>query len=92
MKILSIDAWADGTDDEPSWTWNAWYKIGEISKDEFEALDTDAKLIEYMIESGYIKPEARSIVHVEDDQHNIVFQDSTENYQPVFAIEYGNDY
>jgi DNA-binding transcriptional regulator YhcF (GntR family) len=68
MKILSIDAWAS----DGGWDWNAWYTVGEISKEEFEKLDTDKKVLSYMRREGYINTSNKRKVYVNDDQHNLV--------------------
>lgn len=90
MNILSIDAWGNQDD---GFEWNAWYKVGTISLVEFEALDTDAKRVEYMCDEGYLRDAARrpGCVEVEYDQYNVVFCDG-DTGQPLFAIEYGNCY
>ena len=73
ISILSIDAWADGS----GWTWNQWYRIGEIGSEELDTLDTSEKLLAWMQEHGYLKADLvlDSTVEVMDDQYNIVFCD-----------------
>jgi hypothetical protein len=84
MKILSIDAWAN----EDGWDWNNWWKVGEISKEEFESLDTDEKIIEWFCKDHVTFAD---LVDVEDDQYNVVIVDKS-NRRPLFAIEYGPEY
>jgi hypothetical protein len=88
LPILSIDAWGN---QEDGYEWNNWRKVGSISKEEFEALDTDKKKIEYMIEAGFLNDKALKLVRVEDDQYNDVFVDD-ESDEPLYAIEYGPHY
>jgi hypothetical protein len=89
LTILSIDAWATGGDEEtPSWEWNNWYKVGTISKEEFEALDTDEKVIEWFCKD-YVT--YADLVAVEDDQYNIVIVDKA-TCRPLYAIEAGSRY
>lgn len=84
MRILSIDAWAG--DEEGTWDWNNWHTVGQAGK---EVLDlTNDKLIEFMIEEGFLKQGCEKLVEVEDDGYNIVFSDR-ETFEPIFAIEYG---
>lgn len=85
--ILSIEAWATGGDDEtPMWEWNSWHKVGTISKEEFETLDTDEKVIEWFCKD-YIT--FADLVEVDDDQYNLVIVDKT-NGRPLYAIEAGS--
>jgi hypothetical protein len=87
LIILSIDAWATGGDEEnPSWEWNNWHKVGTISKEEFEALDTDEKVIEWFCKD-YIT--CADLVAVEDDQYNLVIVEKA-NGRPIYAIEAGS--
>lgn len=78
MKILSIDAWANGEND---WTWNQWFTVGEI-----ESVPDDP--IGYLIDEGYLKPLARENCYIDDDQYNIVVCDKADN-RPLYAFEYG---
>jgi len=84
MRILSIDAWADGD----GWSWNQWWIVGEITKEEFEAITDYAQ---WFVDNGYIEPHAESLVDTEDDQYNIVLFEK-ENGMPIYAIEYGPEY
>lgn len=89
MKILSIDAWA--VDEPRTWEWNQWYNVGEISKEEFEKLNSDKKILHYMKRNGYITTANKRKVVVEDDQYNKTICDRSD-YRPLFAIEYGPEY
>ena len=93
MKVLSIDAWGnEGDNDSIQWDWNAWYNVGEIDKETFESLKTDAEFIQWFIDNGYIIGTYANRVYIEDDdQHNIVICNK-ETSEPLFAIEYGNCY
>lgn len=86
-RILSIDAWAEG---EEGWTWNEWFHVGNICSERLARLGSDADLIEWMIDAGYLAPIAREVCEVEDDGYNIVFCDR-DDMRPVFAIEYGDE-
>lgn len=86
LNILSVDALHDGM----GWSWNAWYKVGTISKTDFEKLNTNRKLLKYMREEGYLSNYSKGRTIVEDDQYNICFQER--NGRTVFAIEYGPAY
>lgn len=88
MKILSIDAWGN---EENGYEWNQWYTIGEISKEEFEKLDSNQKVLYYMKNHDYICSSDEKDAMVEDDQYNMVIVDA-QTKRPVFAIEYGMEY
>lgn len=89
MKILSIDAWAGY---EPkTWDWNNWYTVGEISKEEFESLQTDKDYRLWFKHNGYTTTADKEKVSIEDDQYNIVVCDA-KTLRPLFAIEYGPEY
>jgi hypothetical protein len=88
MKILSIDAWGNKKD---GYEWNQWFNAGEISKEEFESLDTDKKILMWMRKNGYIITSNKNLVYVEDDQWNKVIVDKRTKC-PLFAIEYGSEY
>lgn len=87
MNILLIDAW---NHDNDGWQWNAWYKVGTISKEEFERIEKEEGFIQWFINEGYVKnfPDKLEIC---DDGHNIQIQDKETN-EPLFAIEYGWEY
>ena len=59
MKILSIDAWGNEHD---GYDWNAWYQVGTISKEEFEALENDKDIIQYFIDNLFVKKLPRQIL------------------------------
>ena len=87
MKVLSIDAWADGD----SWTWNNWFTVGEISKEDFENLKTDQDYASWFYDNRYTTTDSLIIVSIDDDQYNVVVCDA-KNSRPLFAIEYGPEY
>lgn len=83
IRILSIDAWANGED---GWTWNMWYKVGECP---LETCDLPpAEIVAYMISEGYLQDAATTLCDIEDDQYNVVVTDK-ETGEPLFALEYG---
>lgn len=86
LRILSIDAGKE----QNSWIWNNWYKVGTISKQEFEKLNTNIKLCRYMRDQDYLSKHSKGKIMIDDDQYNIVFCER--NGKPLFAIEYGNAY
>lgn len=73
ISILSIDAWADGS----GWTWNNWFRIGEIDSEDFDRLGSDEEMVAFMIDEGFLSPGliVGKTVEVDDDQYNIVFCD-----------------
>lgn len=81
MKILSIDAWGNETD---GYEWNNWHTVGTID----EIPKTDDEIIQYFIDEGYLKPNAKGLVTLDDDQFNILILDKR-TLEPLFAIEYG---
>ena len=87
MKVLSIDAWAD----DDSWTWNNWFTVGEISKEDFENLKTDQDYATWFHENGFTTSDDLTLCRIEDDQYNVTVCDAS-NGCPVFAIEYGPEY
>ena len=88
MKVLSIDAWAC---EENTWYWNNWSTVGEISKEDFEKLETDQDYASWFYDEGYTTTDSLIIVSIEDDQYNVVVCDA-ENNRPLVAIEYGPEY
>jgi hypothetical protein len=89
MKILSIDAWAGY---EPkTWDWNNWFKVGEISKEEFETLKTEKDYRFWFRNNGYTNTANKKKVTIDDDQYNIVVCNA-KTLRPLFAIEYGPEY
>jgi len=89
MKILSIDA-ISGCE-KNTWEWDSWYNVGEISKEEFEALKTDKQIATWMCENGFTTTDDMRKIVIEDDQYNIVLCER-KSKMPVFAIEYGPEY
>ena len=87
MNVLSIDAWAD----EDGWTWNAWYTVGQVSKQEFEGLKTTKQQRLWFRNQGYITTANKREVDIDDDGHNTVVV-NTKTREPLFAIEYGPEY
>jgi len=87
MKILSIDAWRE----QGGWQWNNWFKVGEISKEDFEKLDNNRKILKYFRDEGYLSDGSKGKVAVEDDQYNIVVLKKSTR-EPLYAIEYGPEY
>lgn len=87
VTILSIDAWWYGD----CWQWNQWYDVGKISKDKFEELDTNRKILKYMREHGYLSEGSKGKVAIEDDEYNLVIV-AKGTREPLYAIEYGRLY
>ena len=87
MKVLSIDAWAEGE----SWTWNNSFTVGEISKEDFEKLETDQDYSTWFHENGFTASDDLTLCSIDDDQYNVVVCDA-DNNRPLFAIEYGPEY
>lgn len=85
MNLLRIDAWADS---EPgSWSWNAWYKVGEVDSGVF--LDKVSNRQIFTDAMGQ-KLDWRKY-EVEDDQYNLVLFERKSG-RPLFAIEHKGDY
>jgi len=87
MNILSIDAWKN----EGGWDWNQWYKVGTISKEDLEKLDTNRKILKWFRDEGYLLETSKGKCSIEDDQYNIVVCDRS-NGRPLYSIEYGSEY
>ena len=87
MKVLSIDAWNDNN----GWSWNNWFKVGEISKAEFEALKSDKAIATWFKDNGFTTSDDMRQITIEDDQYNIVICEK-KGGKPLFAIEYGPEY
>ena len=88
MKVLSIDAWAC---EENTWNWNNSFTVGEISKEDFEKLETDQDYASWFYENGFTSSADMRRILIEDDQYNIVICEKKTG-QPLFAIEYGPEY
>jgi hypothetical protein len=87
MKILSIDALHDGE----GWSWNSWHQVGEISKEDFEALKTAKQTATRFFESGYTTTDDMRKLDIDDDGYNVTLCEKKSG-MPVFAIEYGPEY
>jgi len=88
MKILLIDALHDGQ----GWGWNNWHIVGSITKEEFESLGTNRKILKWFRDNNFLsKTGSQGKCFVEDDQHNIVVGERS-NRRPLYAIEYGPEY
>lgn len=85
FKILSIDAWASG--EETSWEWNAWYNVGNFDGN----IDDNKAIIPWFVEQGLLKSKALQECEIEDDQYNLVIVNK-ETREPIYAIEYGNQF
>jgi hypothetical protein len=82
FKILSIDAWRDGS----SWSWNNWFTAGEFPA---ELIGMNPRqLFKWFRDEGYLKESSKGKVAIEDDQYNLVILDRGTR-EPLFAIEYG---
>ena len=91
MKILSIDAWADG---ENGWTWNNWYEVSNITEDKFDILYNrelmeDHAFTDWFIEQGFLNT-PNTKYYTDDDGYNIIIC-FAETMKPLYAIEYGAD-
>lgn len=85
MSVLSIDAWRDP---EGGWTWNQWFKVGSISQEDYDLLDTPKKILKWLRKEGILAEGTAGLVAIEDDQYNtVVVWKGTR--QPLFAIAYG---
>ena len=90
MKILSIDGWHDGW----GWTWNQWWHVADIPKEKFEEIGCKPrKLLNYLRnEIGILNSEAtKGKVEVFDDGYNVVINWRSTG-EPLYCIEYGNEY
>lgn len=83
FPVLSIDAWAD---DESSWTWNSWHRVGFVEIQDFAKFPNESAL-DLLFAEGYLTQVEGG--EVEDDGHNLVIIDASTR-EPLFAIEYGN--
>lgn len=85
FKILSIDAWryAEG------WNWNNWFAVGNCTE---TVLHMPArKLLKWFREEGYLSASSTGKCAIDDDGYNVVIVDRRTR-EPLFAIEYGNQY
>ena len=86
MRILSIDACGN---EEGLFEWNAWYHVGNIDKQEFERIEREEGFLKWYVDNGYVNE--KYPLEIYDDGYNIEIQDK-ETGEPLFAIEYGNEY
>lgn len=86
-RILSIDAWRQ----PEGWTWNAWYKVGEINRATLASLTTNRAILRYLRSAGYLTDYSKGRVGVEDDGYNLTVYQRGDG-QPLLAIEYGPVY
>ena len=86
VNVLSIDAWADGPEDEQGWNWNAWYKVGACDLDTLP--EDDAALLAWFVAEGYVNARALTECRIDDDQYNYVIC-VKETSEPLYAIAYG---
>ena len=84
-NILSIDAWRESNQ---GWSWDDWHTVGTITKEEFETLTTNRKILRYMRDEGYLNESSKGLCCVDDDQYNIVICEKSTG-RPLYAIEYG---
>jgi hypothetical protein len=87
MKVLSIDAWRY----DESWTWNQWFQVGTINKEEFETLTTNRKVLKWFRDNDYLSNFSKGKISIDDDGCNLVVQNK-DTFEPLFAIEYGPEY
>lgn len=89
MRVLSIDAWGNK---QEGYEWNAWYNVGEISKETFETLKTDKQFATWFKENGYTTSDDMRQITIENyDEYNVVICEKKTG-RPLFAIEYGREY
>lgn len=86
VSVLSIDAWAEGPEEEKGWTWNNWFKVGTCDLETLPESDTDQ--IRWFVDQGYVNSRAIKECEIDDDQYNYVIR-VIETGEPLFAIAYG---
>lgn len=89
-KILSIDAWGSGTEEEPGWDWNNWFHIGTYYESEYGELTEESALKCFADKLGGSTEEILKQCYIDDDQYNIVLV-RKDNNEPLYAIEYGGE-
>ena len=89
MQILSIDAWAG--DFKGMWDWNSWQKVGTITKEDFEKLTSNRKVLIWARAEGYLSEKSKGKCSVFDDGYNLVIINNTTR-EPLYALAYGEDY
>tara|TARA_R110000822_G_scaffold84959_5_gene199253 strand:+ start:420 stop:683 length:264 start_codon:yes stop_codon:yes gene_type:complete len=82
LKVLSIDAWREGS----SWQWNQWFNVGTI---DIDINASNRQILKTMRDQGYLSDQSKGRVSIDDDEYNIVICDRNNN-EPIFAIEYGS--
>jgi len=83
IKILSIDAWRDGS----GWEWNQWFNAGELNTNDVN-IDNTRALLKFLRAEGFLNEGSKGKVYIEDDQYNLVVKERSNN-RPLYAIEYG---
>lgn len=92
LDVIYIDAWADVLG---GWSWNSWHKVGEISRDEFQAAcdakhsNRSRKLLAIMRRVSNLGHEGAATI--EDDGYNVVAV-ARHSGMPLYAIVYGPAY
>lgn len=87
VNVLSIDAWADGPEEERGWTWNNWFKVGTCDLDTLPQA-TEEETIRWFVTEGYVNEKALKECEIDDDQYNLVIR-VIETGEPLYAIAYG---
>lgn len=89
VSILSIDAWADGSE---GWNWNAWYKVGECEIDKVP--ENLHEMIKVLQDQGVLRSDLTDCqiddLSFDDDQYNKVL--CGPGGEPLYAIAYGEAY
>mgnify|MGYP001454549104 CR=1 FL=1 len=89
VNVLSIDAWAYGSEEERGWNWNNWFKVGTVDLDDVP-ISEEGKL-QWFVSQGYASERALRECYIDDDQYNYVLT-VTATGEPLFAIAYGEAY
>jgi hypothetical protein len=85
-RVLSIDAWAQGPEEERGWQWNQWHKVGTVDLSTLP--ESDADLLAWFVSEGFVNEKALIECEIEDDQYNYVLT-VKDTGEPLYAIEYG---
>lgn len=82
-EVRSIDPIRES---EGGWNWNESYVVGSIDISEDASND---ELISAMIDNGYFREGVnRNDIHVEEfGERDIEFQDSENDYMPLYALQ-----
>lgn len=80
-NIYSIDVW--GGEEEGTWIENNYFHIGVIDIEN----DSDKRIIEQLIDEGYLKPTAERFVEIADhsDEYWIYVRQKEDGY-PLFNL------